>query len=159
MLWEQKTMSAINNQFQVPCIHAIRDEQSSVANLQEGPNDNVILKKVSTCSCTDKTYCSQMSFVQHENSSDQSGITPDLAIHIQQSTWKRGSYWTGVQLSRGLFFWNWGSSLSRIQWHITRARWIHRDHRNSLIFFKQQILIFVTVLMCTVCKAAFRLPA
>ncbi|XP_025097779.1 putative zinc finger protein 735 [Pomacea canaliculata] len=86
---EEEAMSAINNPVQVSCIHSIKTELRSVADLQEDLNDNVTLKTESTfCSDTNMTYCSQISCVQLGNISGPVYMKPEHAWDIPQSNCK-----------------------------------------------------------------------
>ncbi|XP_025116207.1 uncharacterized protein LOC112577363 [Pomacea canaliculata] len=82
-------MSAIINQVQVSCLHSIKTEPRSVADLQEELNGNEMLEAESTfCSSTNMTNCSQISCVQLKSISGPAYIKPELAKHIPQSNWK-----------------------------------------------------------------------
>ncbi|XP_025097775.1 zinc finger protein 26-like [Pomacea canaliculata] len=85
---EEEAMSAINNPVQVSCIHSIKTEPRSVADLQD-LNDKVMLKTETTfCSDTNMTYSSSMNCVQLKNISGPTYIKPEFAKNIPQSNWK-----------------------------------------------------------------------
>ncbi|XP_025097773.1 zinc finger protein 124-like [Pomacea canaliculata] len=88
VMLEEEAMSAINNPVQVSCIHSIKTEPRSIADLQD-LNDKVMLKTETTfCSDTNMTYCSSTSCVQLKNISCPTCIKPELAKNIPQSNWK-----------------------------------------------------------------------